>query len=87
MFCGYFTCTITDLTDPQSLPRQTKEKTVQSEHRNFATFTKLHKRFHLLEENIIRYKKAKENNSFLEDLIKVFPRTLDGAILGEDYND
>jgi hypothetical protein len=84
-FSGLFTCTITDTS--LTLPSQKNNKIMNSEHRQLASFTKLHKDFRRLQDEIIRYKRMKENNLFLEDLIKVFPRTLDGAILGDDYDE
>lgn len=84
-FEGMFECTITDVSGSPFIKE--KEKNIKSHKSNFVQFTKLYRRFKNLEKNIIRYKKAKENNSFLEDLMKVFPTLLDGEILGEDYKD
>lgn len=49
--------------------------------------TKLNREFNALREKIVEYKRTKENNHFLSDLIKVFPQSMDGAILGDEYDE
>lgn len=80
---GHFICTIIDTSTPL---HSRKDKVIQDEH-GFHWFTKLNRDFENLRGNIERYKRLKENSLFLNDLFKVFPRTLDGALLGDDYDE
>lgn len=80
---GRFICTIVDTS---TLPHSKKDKVIEDE-RDFVWLRKLNRDFVELFENIERYKLLKENSVFLNDLVKLFPRTLDGALLGDDYDE
>lgn len=84
---GLFICTIIDTAS--TLPhhsRKDKDKVIQDEH-SYHWFTRLNRDFENLRKDIEGYKRQKENSLFLNDLFKVFPRTLDGALLGDEYDD
>ena len=80
---GRFTCTIVDTASPV---HSRKDRVIEDE-RDWTYFRKLNRDFKMLSENIEKYKRLRENSVFLNDLVKVFPRTLDGALLGDDYDE
>jgi hypothetical protein len=83
---GRFTCTIVDTATTLPHSKKDKDKFIEDE-REFIWFRKLNRDFLRLYADIERYKRLKENNIFLNDLVKVFPRTFDGALLGDDYDE
>jgi hypothetical protein len=63
------------------------EKSIISDYCWYWKYTKLNREFEALRQKIVEYKRAKENNHFLEDLMKIFPQSFDGVLLGDDFNE
>lgn len=85
---GRFSCVILDTASSNSIPHMHRnEKTIYSEVLWYWQWTKINREFNALRKKIVQYKRMKENNSFLSDLLKVFPQSMDGALLGSEYDE
>lgn len=84
---GTFSCVILDTASSNTIPHMHRNEKQIADYRWYWQVTKLNREFNALRKKIVQYKRAKENNSFLSDLVKVFPHSMDGEILGSDYDE
>lgn len=77
----FFKC---EIRSTKQLPGSNRNDTCIIARRSFIPIRSMYWSFRKLRGQIIKHKKTKESNEYLDDLCKIFPGTLDNYILGDD---